>query len=316
VDSVPVIMARVSAIDGRTVEQLAAEAEARRRRQEKEEPDGEDRQGARRWALTREQRLTYMQELPADNRLVAGKLWRDPARAEVSVEKEFADDLGLRLGSTVRFDVQGVPLELTVTSLRTVDWQTFGINFFLVVEPGVLEKAPQLRLAATRLPRGSEQGVQDALAAAYPNVTLIRVREVLEKIAGVLERIGVGIRFLGGFTVLAGIAILGGAVSAGSARRGREVALLKTLGMTRPGVAGAFAVEYALIGLVAGLIGAAGATVLAYMVVTRGFELEWALQPWPVAAALGGAVVLAVGAGLAASARALERRPIEVLRAE
>ncbi|HWN42965.1 MAG TPA: FtsX-like permease family protein [Thermoanaerobaculia bacterium] len=321
VDSVPVIMARVSAIDGRTVEQLAAEAEARRRKREQEEREGgeerdEDRQGARRWALTREQRLTYLQELPADNRLVAGKLWSDPARAEVSVEQEFADDLGLHLGSTIRFDVQGVPLELTVTSLRTVDWQTFGINFFLVVEPGVLEKAPQLRLAATRLPRGSEQGVQDALAAAYPNVTMIRVREVLEKIAGVLERIGVGIRFLGGFTVLAGIAILGGAVSAGSARRGREVALLKTLGMTRPGVAGAFAVEYALIGLVAGLIGAAGATVLAYMVVTRGFELPWEIQAWPVAAALGGAVVLAVGAGLAASARALERRPIEVLRAE
>lgn len=320
VDSVPVIMARVAAIDGRTVEHLAAEAEARRRRREKEERDGgereEDRQGARRWALTREQRLTYMEELPADNRLVAGTLWSDPARAEVSVEKDFADDLGLKLGSTIRFDVQGVPMDLTVTSLRTVDWQTFGINFFLVVEPGVLEKAPQLRLAAARLPRGSEQRIQDALAAAYPNVTMIRVREVLEKVAGVLERIGVGIRFLGGFTVLAGIAILGGAVSAGSARRGREVALLKTLGMTRSGVAGAFAVEYALIGLVAGLIGAAGATVLAYMVVTRGFELPWELQAWPVAAALGGAVVLAVGAGLAASARALERRPIEVLRAE
>ncbi len=317
VDSVPVIMARVSAIDGQTVEQLAAKAEARR---EKEKQDGEDSegdgQGARRWALTREQRLTYMKELPADNLLVAGKLWSDPTRAEVSVEKDFADDLGLKLGSTIRFDIQGIPLELTVTSLRTVNWQTFGINFFLVVEPGVLEKAPQNRLAATRLPRGSEQGIQDALAAAYPNVTLIRVREVLEKIAGVLERIGVGIRFLGGFTVLAGIAILGGAVSAGSARRGREVALLKTLGMTRSGVAGAFAVEYALIGLVAGLIGAAGATVLAYMVVTRGFELPWEIQAWPVAVALGGAVVLAVGAGLAASARALERRPIEVLRAE
>jgi putative ABC transport system permease protein len=317
VDSVPVIMARVSAIDGQTVEQLATKAEARR---EKEKEDGEDSegdgQGARRWALTREQRLTYLKELPADNLLVAGKLWSDPKRAEVSVEKDFADDLGLKLGSTIRFDVQGVPMELTVTSLRTVDWQTFGINFFLVVEPGVLEKAPQLRLAATRLPRGSEQRVQDALAGAYPNVTMIRVREVLEKIAGVLERIGVGIRFLGGFTVLAGIAILGGAVSAGSARRGREVALLKTLGMTRPGVAGAFAVEYALIGLVAGLIGAAGAIVLAYMVVTRGFELPWEIQAWPVAVALAGAVILAVGAGLAASARALERRPIEVLRAE
>ncbi|HYN21419.1 MAG TPA: FtsX-like permease family protein [Thermoanaerobaculia bacterium] len=316
IDSVPVIMARIAAIDGRPVEQLAAQAEARRKRRREGSDREEDQEGAQRWALTREQRLTYMSELPADNRLVAGKLWTDPARAEVSVEEEFAEDLNLKLGSVIRFDVQGVPVELTVTSLRAVEWETFGINFFLVVEPGVLEKAPRLRLAAARLPRGTEQQVQDALAAAYPNVTLIRVREVLEKVAAVLERIGVGIRFLGGFTVLAGIAILAGAVSAGSARRGREVALLKTLGMTRKGVAAAFATEYALIGLVAGVIGTIGAAVLSYFVVTRGFELEWALAPMPLAVALAGTILLAVAAGLAASARALERRPIEVLRAE
>lgn len=320
IDSVPVIMARISAIDGKTVEQLAGPGSRRRRREEEEEreerEDGRDRQGARRWALTREQRLTYLKELPADNQIVEGKLWTDPTLAEVSVEKDFADDLGLKLGSVMRFDVQGVPVEVTVTSLRTVDWQTFGINFFLVVEPGILEKAPQQRLAAARMPKGTEQGLQDALAASYPNVTLLRVREILEKVAGVLGRIGVGIRFLGGFTVLAGIAILGGAVSAGSARRGREVALLKTLGMTRKGVAGAFAVEYALVGLVAGLIGTVGAAVLAYTVVTRGFELPWTFQPLPMGVALAASVGLAVLAGLAASTRALERRPIEVLRAE
>ncbi|HET9226858.1 MAG TPA: FtsX-like permease family protein, partial [Thermoanaerobaculia bacterium] len=136
VDSVPVIMARVAAIDGTSVEQLAAEAEKRR---ELEKQDGKEREGPRRWALTREQRLTYMKELPADNKIIEGKLWSDPSRAEVSVEQEFADDLDLKLGSKVRFDIQGVPLDLTVTSVRTVDWQTFGINFFLVVEPGVLE---------------------------------------------------------------------------------------------------------------------------------------------------------------------------------
>ena len=110
------------------------------------------------------------------------------------------------------------------------------------------------------------------------------MREILEKSLEVLRRIGLGIRFLGGFTVLAGIAILAGAVSAGSARRGREVALLKTLGMTRRGVAGAFAVEYALIGLVAGVIGAVGGTVLAWGVVTRGFEMPWSFarrSRWP-----------------------------------
>jgi putative ABC transport system permease protein len=304
IKSVPVVMARLSAIDGVSTEELLERAKT------------SGREGGRRWALTREQRLTYLQELPEDNKIIQGGLWTDPAKAEVSVEEEFAGDMGLKLGSVLRFDVQGIPFDVTVTSVRTVDWQTFGINFFLVVEPGVLDQAPQQRIAAMRLPRGSEQKIQDTLAARYPNITVLRIREILEKIFKVLGRIGLGIRFLGGFTVLAGIAILAGAISAGTARRGREVALLKTLGMTRRGVAATFAVEYALIGLVAGVIGAAGGTVLAWGVVTRGFVIPWETEPLTVAAAVAGSVVLTVIAGLAASLRALERRPVEVLRSE
>jgi putative ABC transport system permease protein len=316
VESVPVVMARISAIDGTRAEDLV---------DTRERPEGENgerkgqedrRNGGRRWALTREQRLTYMKELPKDNKIVAGALWNDPAHAEVSLEKDYADDIGAHLGSTLTFNIQGVPLDLKVTSLRTVDWGTFGINFFLVVEPGVLESAPQQRLAVARMPRGSEQRMQDLLAASYPNVTFLRIREILEKVLKVLRRISLGIRFLGGFTVVAGIAILAGAVSAGSARRGREVALLKTLGMTRRGVIATFAVEYALVGLVAGVIGAAGGAVLAWGVVTRGFQVPWTLDPWILGVALAASIALTVTAGLAASFRALERRPIEVLRTE
>lgn len=310
IESVPVVMARLSAIDGVPVEKLQA--------QEGEPRQGEEGGGRRRerWALTREQRLTYRKELPKDNKIVAGSLWSDPAHAEVSLEAEFAKELGVHLGSTLSFNIQGVPVDLKVTSLRTVNWQTFGINFFLVVEPGVLEGAPQQRLAVARLPRGSEQRMQDLLAARFPNVTFLLIREILDKVLKVLRRISLGIRFLGGFTVVAGIAILAGAVSAGSARRGREVALLKTLGMTRSGVAATFAVEYALVGLVAGIIGAIGGTALAWGVVTRGFEIPWTFAPFNLAVALAGTILLAVIAGLAASFRALERRPIEVLRTE
>jgi putative ABC transport system permease protein len=338
VESVPVVMARIAAIDGVPTEQLTGGDRA-------DSPDGEEgdgggrgerrnggerngegnggnrgigpnRGGGRRWALSREQRLTYMRELPKDNKIVAGALWSDPAHGEVSLEQGYAADIGVHLGSKLTFNVQGVPIDLTVTSLRTVNWGTFGINFFLVVEPGMLESAPQQRLAVARLPRGAEQRTQDLLAARYPNITFLRIREILEKVLKVLRRISLGIRFLGGFTVVAGIAILAGAVSAGSARRGREVALLKTLGMTRRGVAATFAVEYALIGLVAGLIGATGGAALAWGVVTQGFRLPWVLDAGPLTIALVASVLLTVLAGLAASLRSLQRRPIEVLRAE
>ncbi len=298
-NSVPVVTARLAAIDGVASEKLLADA-----------------RGERRWALTREQRLTYLERLPEDNQLVAGKLWQDPQHLEVSVEEEYARGLGVKLGSKLTFDVQGVPLELTVTSLRTVKWETFGINFYFVVEPAALADAPQQRVAAARLPEEREAAFQNELAAQFPNVTLLNLREILGKIAAVLRRISLGVRLLGGFTTLAGIAILASAVSASSARRGREVALLKTLGMTRFGVTAVFSVEYALVGLVAGLIGVASAGLLSWVVLTKRMEVPWEWSPWPFSLALLATAVMAVLAGLAASARPLQERPIEVLRGE
>ncbi|MGE0641431.1 MAG: ABC transporter permease [Thermoanaerobaculia bacterium] len=311
VDSVPVVMARVAEIDGQPVAELAKERD--RAIAANEAADNREERG--RWALTREQRLTYLERLPDDNTIVAGALWSDPDAAEVSVEQEFADNLGIRLGSKLRFDVQGVPVDLTVTSLRQVRWESFGINFFLVVEPGVLEMAPQTRIAAVQLPPGSESALQDRLAAAQPNITLFAIREVLEKVSKVLARIGFGVRFLGGFTAAAGLAILAGAMAAGAARRGREVALSKSLGMTRGQVVAIFAVESALAGAVGGLIGAVAGTVLGAQVLERGMEIPYRFAALPPLAAVVVVALLAAVAGLAASLRPLARRPIEALRA-
>ncbi len=316
VDSVPVIMARLAAIDGAPVGKLASTREsARDLAAERENDEDEDRSQRGRWALTREQRLTFLARLPSDNTLVEGELWGAADVAEVSVEEEYARDLGLKLGSKVVFDVQGVPVEVTVTSLRKVRWESFGINFFWVVEPGVLDRAPQMRIAAVRLPPGGEQRLQDALAASTPNVTVFAIREVLEKVSAVLERIALGVRFLGGFTVLAGLAILAGAVAAGAAQRGREAALGKALGMTRFQVAALFATESAIVGGLAGTIGAVAGTTLAAVVLEKGMEIPYRFELLPALVAILLAAVLAAAAGLAASARPLAQRPIEALRA-
>src|SRR4029077_9358450 len=95
-----------------------------RRQNGRGERGGRGEGGGRRWALTREQRLTYMKELPKDNNIGPGAPWSDPAHAEVSLEQGFADDIGAHLGSTLTFNIQGVPVDLKVTSLRTVNWQT------------------------------------------------------------------------------------------------------------------------------------------------------------------------------------------------
>ena len=316
VDSVPLVMARLAELDGRPVAALAAAREKERDAAARKDDDADEERGQRgRWALTREQRLTFLDRLPADNTLAAGKLWSDPQVAEVSVEEEYARDLGLAVGSRIVFDVQGVPVPLTVTSLRKVRWESFGINFFWVVEPGVLDRAPQMRIASVRLPAGGEQRLQDALATSYPNVTVFAIREVLEKVSAVLERIALGVRFLGGFTVIAGLAILAGAVAAGAAQRGREAALGKVLGMTRLQVAALFATESAIVGLLAGAIGSVAGTALAAVVLEKGMDIPFRLELLPPLVAVALAALFAAAAGLAASLRPLAQRPIEALRA-
>jgi putative ABC transport system permease protein len=299
VESQPMVMGRLLAVDGVGVGELAR--------------GGED-EGGRRWALTREQRLTYGPELPRGNRVVAGRLWSFPGEAELSVEEEYARDLGLGVGSRVTFDIQGVPVGFRVGSLRQVEWRTFGINFFLHAAPGTLEAAPQQRLAVARLPQAREHAVQDRVVEAFPNVTVIQIREVLEKVGAVLGQAATGVRLLGWFTVVAGLAILGGAVSAGEARRGREVAVLKTVGVTRAGVVAVFAVEYLLVGGAAGLIGVLGGLAVGWGVTVHLLELPWR---WPLVATAATVVavgLLAVVAGVVASARALGRPPVTVLR--
>jgi putative ABC transport system permease protein len=334
IDGRPVVTARFTAVDGVPVSELAASA---REGEIPVPPRGPivnrgsgERERPSRWALTREQRITYGPALPRGNRVVAGAFpSAQPeagGRGSVSVEEGFARDLDVHVGSTLSLDVQGVPVDLTVTSVRTVDWRTFGINFLLFAEPGPLDAAPQTHIAVARFPRAAAAGAgpeggrpqtpEARIVRAYPNVTVLDVRDVIEKVLAVLGQLAIAVRSLGWFIVAAGIVVLGGTVTATQARRAREVALLKAIGMTRSDVVAVFAIEYALTGAVSALVGLAAGSGLAWVVITRVLQVPWAARATEVVAAGGIVVALAVAAGLAASARALSAPPAEVLRSE
>ena len=301
VQSAPVVMARVRAIDGVPVAERLNERN--------------------RWALRRQLRLTFLDELPADNVILeatglatAPKPWVDPALGEVSVEQDFAETIGVSVGSTIDLDVGGREVTITVTSLRRVDWEGFGINFFLVVEPAVLDWAPHTRLAAAWLPPDREQRIQDEIHLTYPGIAVVRIREVLQKVVDLVGDLQVGVRVLGSFTVAAALLTLAGAVAASSARRGREAALLKTIGSTRFDVLRAFAAEYALVGLSAAVVAAVLGSAAAWWLVTRELELAWSFRPWAVFGALAAGSLLSLATGLLASVGALQRPPIDSLR--
>lgn len=301
VQSAPVVMARFAAIDGVP---LAERANDRNR-----------------WALRRQLRLTYLDELPADNEILEASgpatlaaPWVDPAAFEVSVEQDFAETIGVGIGSTIALGVGNREVALTVTSLRRVDWEGFGINFFLVVEPAALAWAPQTRLAAVWMPGEMEQAIQDAVYRAESGVAVVRIREMLQKVVDLVSDLQVGVRVLGSFTVAAALLTLAGAVAAGSHQRGREAALLKTIGSTRFDVLRAFAAEYALIGLSSALVAAVLGLAASWWLVARELELAWYFRPLAVLGVLSAGSLLALGTGLLASAGALRRPPIDSLR--
>src|SRR5262249_9389191 len=159
-------------------------------------------------------------------------------------------------------DIQGVPLDFKVTSLRTLDFRSFAMNFFLVAEPGSLDEAPQIILGGVRLPAAQEQPLQDRLAERFPNVTVLRVQGLLQRASGILDQLALAVRLLGSFAVFTGLVILAGAVAGSELTRAREAALLKALGVSRLRVVTMFAIEYALKGAVAGTLGALGGYLL------------------------------------------------------
>lgn len=301
-ESAPIVMTRLTAVDGKPITELAHERES--------QSEG----GREQWALTREQRMTSMAKLPEDNRLVAGNLWSRPNARELSVEQDFARRIGAKLGSILRFDIQGIPMEFEVTSLRSVRWRSFALNFFLVAEPGSLDGAPSFLMAGVQIAPALEDRLQDALVEHYPTLTVLRARELLTRVAIMLEQAAVGVTALGMFAALGGLLTLAAAILSSQMRRAREAALLKTLGLTRLRVAALFAWEYGLSGGVAGGLGASGAYLCA--VAFAAFVLDQpAAPPWPAVPAVTlAASLLSVVFGLLASARALAVPPMTVFR--
>jgi putative ABC transport system permease protein len=297
---VPVVRARLTAINGEPIvrEHWVGREDA--------------------WRVTREYVLTFADEPPSGTVVTRGRWWtaEDRGRAWISVEAEAARSLHVDLGGSLTFDVEGVPVTAEVLSLRKVDWQTLGANFFVIFSPGPLDGAPLTYLATARVPAGTDATVQERVAAALPNVTAIPVRDVLERVTSVVDRIAVAVRLVALFVLGAGFTVMAEALAQSRAQRLYESVILRTLGATRGRVARAFAVEYGCLGLVAGLGGAATGVVTASLVLRFVLDVPVAWEPAPVGLALVVAVVLAMAVGFLGTFRLLGRKPLPVLRGE
>jgi putative ABC transport system permease protein len=271
------------------------------------------------WYFTRDYVLTSMAAPPAANAILRGRWWtaaEAAARPRASVEESAAKALGVDVGDTLGFDVQGVRVEPVVTSIRKVDWQTLSTNFFVIFSPGTLDGAPATFVATARVPAAAEVPVQDAVVAAFPNVTVIPVRDILQRAAAVLAQIAFAIRAIALFSIAAGLTVMAGTLVASRWQRLAESAIFRTLGASRSAVARIFAVEYACLGAVAGVGGSLLAAVLAWVVQRFVLEVPVTLAPHVLVFGVVLATVVALAVGFLATFRLLGHAPLEVLRHE
>ncbi len=308
----PLVRSRLHAIDGHVVT-----AEEGMEKDDKRTEGKEER--GKQWYLTREYVLTFLEQLPKDNQLVKGAWWK-PGQVfltpQVSVEEEAAIHLGLAIGSIVEFDIQGATVSAEVSSIRKVEWGNFSTNFYMILSPGALEGAPFTYVGTVRVSPQEEVPLQQAVVASFPNVTAIHIGDVLDSFARVLDRLSLAIRALALFCLLAGGVVMAAALAATRYRRLYESVILKALGATRGLIARAFAIEYVLLGAVAGLIGLALGSVLSWAVLQYVFDLPWSIHPRVLGIGLLLTMLLTLIVGFASTYRILGQRPLAVLRHE
>ncbi|GAB2915710.1 ABC transporter permease [Paralcaligenes ginsengisoli] len=249
--------------------------------------------------VDREFNLSYQDQLPSDNRIQSGR-WLDSNKNEVSIESGLADALGIKLGDELGFDVAGQTVDVRVSSVREVKWDSFQANFFALLSPRALKDAPTTYITAFRIPAAAPDLVQK-LVHEFPNLTVFDVRAILRQVQHVLVQVIQAVQLLFLFTVFAGILVLGAALFSTRDERIQEVALLRSLGASARQLRQAQRVELVLVGVVAGLLAAAGAVAVAWVLADKVFDFELSFPWWPW---LGG-IVLGVTSASAGGAIAL-----------
>jgi len=294
-DLMPGVMGRFVTLNGKTLEQLKEKHLPRRMLESAE--------------------LTWADAPPAGDTVKQGKWWSSANAQEMAVGEGFAQRLGLGIGSAVEIEVGDTVHKLTVTAIYRADGEHLGARIAFVLPSGQLKDQPATWYGAAHVNPQQIGTLERELFQAYPTVTVINIAEVLTRIESVVNQITFVVRFLAGFSIVAGLMILASSIASTRFRRMREAVVLKTLGATRMRIVRVFSIEFSVLGLLAGAVGVVFANMLTRVLLHRlevVFHIEWSAA----VSALVGTAVLATATGWLASYRILGLRPLEVLREE
>jgi putative ABC transport system permease protein len=294
-DLLPVVQGRFVSLNGQSLDQM------------------KDQHFPRRFLENAE--LSWADAPPEGDKITQGKWWTDANASALAVGEGAAQRLHLGVGSQVEIEVGGRVLKLKVAAVYRADGEHLGARVSFMLPSGQLKDEVATWYGGAHIEVKQVAAMERALFAAYPTVTVVNLADVLDRIESVVDQITFVVRFLAGFSILAGLMILASSIASARFRRMREAVVLKTLGATRMRIVRTFSVEFSVLGLLAGSVGVIFANVLTRVLLRRlevGFHIDWKATLF----ALVGTAILATATGWIASYRILGLRPLEVLREE
>lgn len=304
-ENVPIVSMRLSGINGRTIREIREDTSAVHSR----------------WALTREYRITYRDELNDAEEIIEGE-WVGRADGidsvvPISIGEQIMDELNLKMGDRIVFDVQGIPVETEVASVREIDFQRPQPNFFVLFPAGVLENAPQFFATVVRTgsPDAAAQ-LQQEVVASHPNVSALDIGLVLESVQAFLDKIAMAVQFMALFSIITGLIVLGSAVAISRFQRIKEAVLLRTLGASKWQVNLIQSTEYVLLGALACLTGLVLALGSGWLLAWFYFELVFVPDILALLVASAVVIALTLFVGLINMRGVNNKKPLETLRME
>ena len=269
--------------------------------------------------VEREFNLSWAEKLQIDNHIVQGRWWGESSGdkkrfpREFSVEEGIAKTLGLKLGDRLTYLISGESFTATVSSLRSVQWDSFRANFFVLTPPGMLDNYPASYITSFFLP-AEKSGVLDELVHVFPNLTVIDITAIMDQVRLIIERVSMAVEFVFLFTLAAGLLVMTAAIQSTLDVRLHENAVLRALGARRRRLWQSLAVEFFSLGALAGLLAAFFASVLGAVIAYRVLEMDYLFSPWLwVWGLLGGGVGVGL-AGIIGTRQVVNSPPLAVLQ--
>lgn len=273
---------------------------------------------ASRWAVNREARVSYQEEMPVDDELIEGvytgvhdggdTIW-------VSVDERYSEGLDVGIGDELVWNVQGAMITTYIGSIRRINFRKMESRFFILFPTGVLENAPQFMILVTKTQdKQVTADFRNAVVKAMPNASVIDLGSILVTLNDIITKVSYVIKFMAGFSILIGLIVLISSLFLSKYQRIRESVLLRTLGAVRKQIYQINAVEYALLGTLSALTGIGLAVLGSFLLAKFAFELAFVLNWWPIVGIFVFIVGLTVAIGLWNSREVVRNSPLEILR--